>query len=691
MYLQKSKRLLSILTILAMVFTMIPASVFAEGEGGGEEPPPPATPLAQQRMLAANLKDFFINFDTNLTAVDKTKIAVKKNATSTVSSRNFTATVTDSQLKISLTSSLDKFANGGVITVGADAVTAANGQKNTSLSPVTIGTTIRFPGIAKTTLNGENTVATMEFRNNGSAVSLNDGVASLVSQIQVATDGKTYADLNAEGGVAGSAALVDNKVQVTFNAAVTNATTRIRVKAGALKMLTGSGYFVPSSTLTSANLDRSPTLLSHTISADNKTVTLKFSENIASATTPVPPKGEADSTLIGKIKLSTLGDFSEDPLTTPSSIRIRGDSLSATFAAKLTGQASKVKVLADGIQDLGKNKNAEVATNAIATDITSPVLYSAHLSKNRRTITLTFTENVKSELSTNPLNVASWNGKFKINSANVNPKSVVISKRQVIINLNAAAPSGALTFDGETTIQDAAGNYVAQSTMTPDGTAPRFSSYSLNEAKTELTVTFTEEILSTSRKKDSLSVAKHVRGLVRKGSTVLTAADAITIDSEDLKITFATALTNTDVIRFAANIFEDKAGNENASFNLEFQGPQLTEVTATDLTNTEAKLNFKSNEAGTYFILVLAAGDSAPDAATIVAQGDSVTKGTGVAKRWVSTNATSRNTVALSSMTAGTAYKAHLVVRDVWGNVSLVSTTEFSTTPAEGGGGEGGV
>ena len=103
--------------------------------------------------------------------------------------------------------------------------------------------------------------------------------------------------------------------------------------------------------------------------------------------------------------------------------------------------------------------------------------------------------------------------------------------------------------------------------------------------------------------------------------------------------------------------------------------PTLSSVSASSVAGTTANLNFTSNQAGTYFYLVLAAAATAPDAATIIAQGTSVTKGS-------SSASASTNTVAISGLSESTAYKTYLVVRHAAGGISAVSNVAMTTTIA---------
>jgi len=106
--------------------------------------------------------------------------------------------------------------------------------------------------------------------------------------------------------------------------------------------------------------------------------------------------------------------------------------------------------------------------------------------------------------------------------------------------------------------------------------------------------------------------------------------------------------------------------------------PVVSAQSASSITQTTATLNFTAGEAGTYFYLVYPSASSAPDSATVVSQGASaptVVKGT-------SSATASANAVSVTGLSAGTAYKAYVVVRDSSGNVSLVSTISLTTVVA---------
>jgi hypothetical protein len=115
-----------------------------------------------------------------------------------------------------------------------------------------------------------------------------------------------------------------------------------------------------------------------------------------------------------------------------------------------------------------------------------------------------------------------------------------------------------------------------------------------------------------------------------------------------------------------------------AGIGSDVTAPVLSAQSASSITQTTATLNFTSGEAGTYFYLVYPSASSAPDSATVVSQGASaptVVKGT-------SSATASANAVSATGLSAGTAYKAYVVVRDSSGNVSLVSAISLTTVVA---------
>jgi hypothetical protein len=104
--------------------------------------------------------------------------------------------------------------------------------------------------------------------------------------------------------------------------------------------------------------------------------------------------------------------------------------------------------------------------------------------------------------------------------------------------------------------------------------------------------------------------------------------------------------------------------------------PVLSATSVTVTASTTATLNFTTDEAGTYYFLVLASATAAPNAAAIKAQGTAVAKGS------AATLAIPK-TASITGLSAATAYKAYVIVEDAAENLSLVAESgEFTTLAA---------
>jgi hypothetical protein len=125
---------------------------------------------------------------------------------------------------------------------------------------------------------------------------------------------------------------------------------------------------------------------------------------------------------------------------------------------------------------------------------------------------------------------------------------------------------------------------------------------------------------------------------------------------------------------------QDAAGNISTSsaalsITIDTTAPTLSATSATSVSDTSASLNLTSSESGTYFYLIYAAADVAPNAATVIAQGTAVNKASGASLSGI-------NSFFINGLSASTSYKAYVIVRDPASNVSSVATIELTSLAA---------
>jgi hypothetical protein len=152
--------------------------------------------------------------------------------------------------------------------------------------------------------------------------------------------------------------------------------------------------------------------------------------------------------------------------------------------------------------------------------------------------------------------------------------------------------------------------------------------------------------------------------------------------SGSASVTIPETIESTDTVK----IFAEKRNAANPelysdiisepltlTYTIDTTAPTLTSGTATDVGSNTAKINFTSNEAGTYYYLVYAASGDAPDSDTIKAQGSAVAKGTASA-------ISGANSANVSGLNDSTSYKAYVIVEDAAGNISAITEIPFATT-----------
>ncbi|MDR0909050.1 MAG: hypothetical protein LBM77_04725 [Spirochaetaceae bacterium] len=176
----------------------------------------------------------------------------------------------------------------------------------------------------------------------------------------------------------------------------------------------------------------------------------------------------------------------------------------------------------------------------------------------------------------------------------------------------------------------------------------------------------------------SATEAPEASAIVEAASGVFGYADAVE-GSNTISLTGLTANTAYKIYL----IVKDDAGNLSkvmssvewttlASDPDDKTAPTVSVPTVAEITQTTAKVTFSSDEAGTYYYLVLPSSDAAPEASAIVGAASGVFGSASAVEE--------TNTINLTGLSAGTAYKIHLVVEDAAENVSLVMSSAAWTT-----------
>lgn len=229
------------------------------------------------------------------------------------------------------------------------------------------------------------------------------------------------------------------------------------------------------------------------------------------------------------------------------------------------------------------------------------------------------------------------------------------------------------------TQQDAAGNTSTSSaalSITIDTTAPTATwmpPTSLSNSRGPLTYTLAF----------SESVSGIASGDFSNNGGTATGCAFTPSAASGTSITVAVTCTSdgTVVLRLASGGASDTAGNTNASntdaasVTIDTTAPTLSATSATSVSDTSASLNLTSSESGTYFYLIYAAADVAPNAATVIAQGTAVNKASGASLSGI-------NSFFINGLSASTSYKAYVIVRDPASNVSSVATIELTSLAA---------
>ena len=122
------------------------------------------------------------------------------------------------------------------------------------------------------------------------------------------------------------------------------------------------------------------------------------------------------------------------------------------------------------------------------------------------------------------------------------------------------------------------------------------------------------------------------------------------------------------------DFIDSSIGYLNMTIDFMTSVPEIRSTSASGTTATATTLNFTSDMPGNYYYVVYEESETAPVATIIEAQGAAAAKGTGTA-------IAGANTAEVTGLTASTAYKAYVVVKNA-DKVSEVATISFTTGAA---------
>jgi hypothetical protein len=299
----------------------------------------------------------------------------------------------------------------------------------------------------------------------------------------------------------------------------------------------------------------------------------------------------------------------------------------------------------------------------------------ADYSSGSGTTSLTFTYVVSAGDTSADLDYAS------INSLTLNGGTIVATSdsTDAILNLPAPGATGSLRANKALVIDTTAPTLVSFTSTTANGVYQPGSSINV-------TATLSKSVLNTARLTVTLDTgATLVLSRTNTGSTLtgtyIVASGQTTLDMTVNSFVLTVApvdsagnvMSSTD-IPSGSNIADAKAivieGDTTA--------PTLSSTSASTAATT-ATLRFTSSEAGTYYYVIYAAGDSAPSAATVQAQGTALKKGT-------ASTLSGSISIGVSALSENTNYMAYVILKDNADNVSLVSpitvNTKFSASPS---------
>jgi hypothetical protein len=658
------------------------------------------TPVYQSMHLSADAKTLSFAFDQTLASADKTKLTIFNATKTALAGTAYNATASGKLMNITFVDTKATFKSLAKITIAADAVIVSAGSgapKGSALIAEKTLDTTKFVKLSGTTMNNTNTEATLTFATTGKsgslgAIALNPALANLSGQVETSTDsGKTWSSANFE-----TATLSGSTLKVTFKSAVTNSKTIVRVKAGALSFTaTGKANGNLNAEAKSPALELFPLGVSASLSADNKTLTVTYSEPIKNASIN-PDKTKLEDDLKNKLTISTTDPVSYGSIGANDKVSVKGSTLSVTFAAGLTSSSINLKVADGAVEDVKKNDAHAYTTETLVADTTGPIVTGVGYASGK--VTVFFNENIALNGTTTLATLAS-SIKYVTTATDLDfiKPTVALKANMLTITHSTPAITSAASVKKVTfaagLLKDVAGNpnLIVSDSPVADGAGPIAVSHALSGDDKEITVKFDESI-TTVAKSVPLSAISITTGsgqsTVTKPITDLiwkTATTSVTITgslNDSIKISgLKVALSNGDKVTIAANAVQDGVLNKNAKVEVTVDtvAPTLTNLAAGTLTTTSATFTFDASEVGTYLYVGYTEANTPVTPPTASQIYSLIQTGLVDYLGGAAITASGAQTVLRSNLTAQTTYNFYVVILDNGGNFSNVETVNFTT------------
>ena len=465
-------------------------------------------------------------------------------------------------------------------------VAATDGLGNTTQEHFVI---VLSPGNASFTYNSFlNDRRNVEFRfNEPVTVAVTDAVlkTSVRFSVTSASGATTIRNLTRMDSVR----LQDETMIIRLGASLTGAKINILIDAGTVQdaamnknAAITSDSFVPDTD--------APLVKKVSLSADNKKITLTYSENLK-------------STIVLTPRFVSLGVWAADGVSAPtisalpasSRMFVIGNTVELRLSTALTGARNFVRLASGFVSDSAGNVSPAQDSQRVVADEQSPVVQSVSVGSNARTVTITYDEPITVKTGTVAnIYLATDGESFKrIPRAQFRTEgnNVVFGFMKPL-----AGTVNRLRFEAGTFVDSAKNNAAEYTTeaLAVDTTSPVLASAGLGESNNIILLRFSEPVAANMT---TIKTKIHIdRDTIDSNPAInLVAADMVRLEGKVLTIELGTALSHPICDCFRLTIdkgtFFDAMINKTESisveeFDLDRAGPTITSVVVSPTNKT---------------------------------------------------------------------------------------------------------